>query len=60
MATAIKPAQSNLDYRDRFFIHQIQKGYAAWIGVLLFLYSALFFMLALRNPFQAYAGAIRQ
>lgn len=46
MATAVKPVQSNLDHRERFFIHQIQKGYAVWIGVLLFLYSALFFMLA--------------
>jgi len=46
MATMVKPAQSNLDYRDRFFIHRIQKGYAVWIGLLLFLYSALFFTLA--------------
>ena len=46
MATAVTPAQSNLDHRDGFFIHQIQKGYAVWIGLLLFLYSALFFTLA--------------
>ncbi len=46
MATLEKPAQSNLDYRDGFFIHRIQKGYAVWIGLLLFLYSALFFTLA--------------
>ena len=46
MATLEKPAQSNLDYRDGFFIHRIQKGYAGWIGLLLFLYSALFFTLA--------------
>jgi methyl-accepting chemotaxis protein len=46
MATLVKPAQSNLDYRDGFFIHRIQKGYAVWIGLLLFLYSALFFTLA--------------
>jgi methyl-accepting chemotaxis protein len=46
MATMVKPAQSNLDYRDGFFIHRIQKGYAVWIGLLLFLYSALFFTLA--------------
>lgn len=46
MATAAKPALSNIDRRAWFFIHQIQKGYAVWIGVLLFLYSALFFTLA--------------
>jgi methyl-accepting chemotaxis protein len=46
MATMVKPAQSSLDYRDGFFIHRIQKGYAVWIGLLLFLYSALFFTLA--------------
>lgn len=46
MATMVKPAQSNLDYQDGFFIHRIQKGYAVWIGLLLFLYSALFFTLA--------------
>jgi methyl-accepting chemotaxis protein len=46
MATMVKPAQSNLDNRDGFFIHRIQKGYAVWIGLLLFLYSALFFTLA--------------
>jgi len=46
MATLGKPPQSNLDYRDGFFIHRIQKGYAVWIGLLLFLYSALFFTLA--------------
>jgi methyl-accepting chemotaxis protein len=32
--------------RNGFFIHRIQKGYAVWIGVLLFLYSALFFTMA--------------
>ncbi len=46
MVTIAKPAPSNLDYRDGFFIHRIQKGYALWIGLLLFLYSALFFTLA--------------
>ena len=46
MATAAKPAQYSIDRRDGFFIHRIQKGYAAWIGLLLFLYSALFFTLA--------------
>lgn len=46
MATAATPARSNVDRRDGFFIHRIQKGYAIWIGLLLFLYSALFFTLA--------------
>ncbi len=32
--------------RHNFFVHRIQKGYAAWIGMLLFLYSALFFTVA--------------
>jgi methyl-accepting chemotaxis protein len=46
MATTANSATTNLDRREGFFIHRIQKGYALWIGVLLFLYSALFFTLA--------------
>lgn len=46
MATTATSVTTNLDRRDGFFIHQIQKGYAIWIGVLLFLYSALFFTVA--------------
>ncbi len=46
MAIAATPTRSGVDRRDGFFIHQIQKGYAIWIGLLLFLYSALFFTLA--------------
>lgn len=46
MATIANSATTNLDRREGFFIHRIQKGYAIWIGVLLFLYSALFFTLA--------------
>lgn len=46
MATVAKPARSGIDRRDGFFIHRIQKGYAVWIGLLLFLYSTLFFTLA--------------
>ncbi len=46
MATVAKPARSGVDRRDGFFIHRIQKGYAVWIGLLLFLYSTLFFTLA--------------
>ena len=46
MTTVAKPALSSADRKDGFFIHRIQKGYAVWIGLLLFLYSALFFTLA--------------
>lgn len=46
MATVAKHALSGFDRRDGFFIHRIQKGYAVWVGLLLFLYSALFFTLA--------------
>jgi methyl-accepting chemotaxis protein len=46
MATVAKPALSGIGRKDGFFIHRIQKGYAVWIGLLLFLYSALFFTLA--------------
>lgn len=37
--------------RDGFFVHRVQKGYAAWIGLILFLYSALFFTLAFYGPY---------
>lgn len=43
-APSITPALA--DHREGFFVHRIQKGYVAWIGLLLFLYSALFFTLA--------------
>lgn len=46
MTTVAKPVLSGVDRRVGFFIHRIQKGYAFWIGLLLFLYSALFFTLA--------------
>lgn len=46
MATIANSATTDLDRRQGFFIHRIQKGYALWISVLLFLYSALFFTLA--------------
>jgi len=38
------------DRREGFFVHRVQKGYAAWIGLILFLYSALFFTLAFYGP----------
>lgn len=43
-APSITPALA--DHRHGFFVHRIQKGYVAWIGLLLFLYSALFFTAA--------------
>ncbi|MGC4098537.1 MAG: methyl-accepting chemotaxis protein [Nitrospira sp.] len=46
MLTTAQPAVSRVDRRDGFFIHRIQRGYAAWIGLLLFLYSSLFFAVA--------------
>lgn len=39
-------AASTEERRGGFFVHRVQKGYAAWIGLILFLYSALFFTLA--------------
>lgn len=33
-----------------FVLHHVQKGYAAWIGLMLFLYSALFFTAAFYGP----------
>lgn len=46
MSTATHTSMSTVDRRSRFFVHRIQRGYAAWIGLLLFLYSALFFTMA--------------
>ncbi|HRI37711.1 MAG TPA: hypothetical protein PLO50_04070 [Nitrospira sp.] len=46
MVTATHTSMSTGDPRSGFFVHRIQKGYAAWIGLLLFLYSALFFTMA--------------
>lgn len=46
MPTATIAAPSAADRRAGFFVHRVQKGYAVWIGLMLFLYSALFFTLA--------------
>ena len=46
MATTTHSSMPTVDPRSRFFVHRIQKGYAVWIGLLLFLYSALFFTMA--------------
>jgi methyl-accepting chemotaxis protein len=50
MSTATITGAPSTDRRSGFFIHRVQKGYAAWIGLILFLYSALFFTLAFYGP----------
>lgn len=50
MPTATMTASSTGDRQEGFFLHRVQKGYAAWIGLILFLYSALFFTLAFYGP----------
>lgn len=51
MPTDSIPTSSVLgERREGFFVHRVQKGYAAWIGLILFLYSALFFTLAFYGP----------
>lgn len=46
MRTAPLVTTLSAERRNGFLVHRIQKGYVAWIGLLLFLYSALFFTLA--------------
>lgn len=50
MPTATTTAAPVMNRRAGFFVHRIQKGYAAWIGLILFLYSLLFFTLAFYGP----------
>jgi methyl-accepting chemotaxis protein len=50
MPNATTTAAPGADRRDGFFVHRIQQGYAAWIGLILFLYSTLFFTLAFYGP----------
>ncbi|HSA62049.1 MAG TPA: methyl-accepting chemotaxis protein [Nitrospiraceae bacterium] len=50
MPTATIAAPPAADRRAGFFVHRVQKGYAVWIGLILFLYSALFFTLAFYGP----------
>ncbi|TKS61556.1 MAG: hypothetical protein EWM72_00304 [Nitrospira sp.] len=50
MPTATMTAPPAADRRAGFFVHRVQKGYAAWIGLILFLYSVLFFTLAFYGP----------
>lgn len=46
MPTATLTTPSSGERRKGFFVHRIQKGYALWIALLLFLYSTLFFIIA--------------
>ena len=46
MRTAPVSTTLSAERRNGFLVHRIQKGYVVWIGLLLFLYSALFFTLA--------------
>lgn len=50
MRTATLAVPSSQERRKVFFLHQVQKGYAVWVGLMLFLYSALFFTLAFYGP----------
>ncbi len=50
MPNATTAAAPDMNRRAGFFVHRIQKGYAAWIGLILFLYSTLFFTLAFYGP----------
>lgn len=65
MPTAILTTPSSGERRHGFFVHRIQKGYAVWIGLLLFLYSTLFFTIAfygvhLRSMVALYGGGSLQ
>jgi len=46
MRTATLTTPSSGERRSGFFVHRIQRGYAVWIGLLLFLYATLFFAIA--------------
>ena len=50
MPTATLTVTSSQEHRKVFFLHRVQKGYAAWVGFILFLYSTLFFTLAFYGP----------
>ncbi|MCS6293522.1 MAG: methyl-accepting chemotaxis protein, partial [Nitrospira sp.] len=50
MPTATLTVPSPQERRKVFFLHRVQKGYAAWVGFILFLYSTLFFTLAFYGP----------
>jgi len=46
MSIAIHTSVSTVDPRSRVFVHRIQKNDAAWIELLLLLYSVLLFIMA--------------
>lgn len=50
MPTATLTVTSSQEHRKVFFLHRVQKGYAVWVGFILFLYSTLFFTLAFYGP----------
>ena len=50
MPIATLTMMSSQEHRKVFFLHRVQKGYAAWVGFILFLYSTLFFTLAFYGP----------
>lgn len=50
MPTATLTVPVSQEHRKGFFLHRVQKGYAAWVGFMLFLYSTLFFTLAFYGP----------
>ncbi|BCA56248.1 hypothetical protein W02_33880 [Nitrospira sp. KM1] len=50
MTTLAIGKAGSAELKDQRRLHRIQKGYALWIGLLLFLYSSLFFTLAFFGP----------
>ncbi len=50
MATLIMETSKSAQRRRRFAIHKMQKAYAVHTGLLLFLYSSVFFVLAFFGP----------
>ncbi len=53
MATLIMETSKSAQRRRRFAIHKMQKAYAVHTGLLLFLYSSVFFVLAFFGPYVA-------
>jgi methyl-accepting chemotaxis protein len=51
MATLIMETSKSAQRRRRFAIHKMQKAYAVHTGLLLFLYSSVFFVLAFFGPY---------
>lgn len=51
MATLTVDGTASKERRSAWPLHRNQKGYACWFGVMLFLYSSLFFTLAFLGPY---------